>query len=146
LKPDNILIKTDGSPVIIDPAIAREAEQPGVTLSGLPFGPCTPRYASPEQVLNRKNDITFKSDVFALGAIAYELFTGESPFDAGKDDLNDVFDRILNYDPPPLHELSHASHGTSALIGEMLQKEPYRRPRRPDQFIAKLDETIRNVS
>jgi serine/threonine protein kinase len=86
LKPDNVLLAKDGRVVVTDFGIARAfldaAAGLGNTL-GVLMG--TPAYMAPEQVEGRK-DIDARADIYALGALLYELFTGrrawegESPF------------------------------------------------------------------
>jgi len=145
LKPDNILIRPDMSPVIIDLAIAREAREAGVTVTFAPFGPCTPLYASPEQATNKKSEISFKSDFFALGVIAYELLSGRNPFGSPGDHRDTVFARVVEHAPPFLTEVSNCSGHTSGLISQLLQKAPYKRPRTPSMFICKLTEALSHV-
>src|SRR5690606_19437392 len=104
VKPANILVKSDGSIVVIDLGIIRETGSIGLTNTYLPIGPCTPGYASPEQLKNEKESITFKSDLFSLGVLCYTIISGGNPFSSNGDNLNDVFDKTLNYDPKPLKE------------------------------------------
>jgi eukaryotic-like serine/threonine-protein kinase len=79
LKPDNVIIKPDGTAVLIDFGFARHPQVPDLLaeqdrLAG------SPPYISPEQVLRVRGDP--RSDLFSLGVILYELATGELPFDA----------------------------------------------------------------
>ena len=80
LKPGNILVDSNGSPKLLDFGIAKllssdETEEVTVAPPGLQM--LTPDYASPEQV--RGEAVTTASDVYALGAILYELLTGVRP-------------------------------------------------------------------
>jgi eukaryotic-like serine/threonine-protein kinase len=130
LKPDNILIRPNGKPVVIDLGIVREEGSAGVTATDWGIGPCTPAYASPEQIRNSKRLISFKADLFALGALAYELMTGTGPFmHAVGEPPQVVLDRALNYSPPSLKSLGLTSDVFSDLIDSLLAKQPYMRPR-----------------
>lgn len=139
LKPDNILIRLDGHPVIIDLGIVREEGSQGVTLSQWHIGPCTPAYASPEQVRNDKKFITFKSDFFALGTLAYELLTQGNPFKHSPHEPHEVvIDRVLKSEPTPLKKLGKASERFSDVIARLMSKEPYQRYRTVDSLRAEL--------
>jgi eukaryotic-like serine/threonine-protein kinase len=81
LKPENIIIRKNGMPCIIDLGIARFLEMESLTKTISPIGPCTPIYASPEQLTNNKNIIDHRTDFFCLGIISLELFLGVHPFD-----------------------------------------------------------------
>jgi len=130
LKPDNILIRENGHPVIIDLGIMRERGVAGLTGSHWQIGPCTPAYASPEQLKNEKRFITYGSDFFALGVIAYELLSGLNPFvESPTEPLEVVVDRALRFHPPTLHEIGRAGPEFSQVVQRMMSKEPYQRYR-----------------
>jgi serine/threonine protein kinase len=139
LKPDNIIIRPDDTPVIIDLGIVREQGAAGVTGTYWNIGPCTPGYASPEQLRNEKRAIDFRSDQFALGVIAYELLSGVNPFKhADTDPVDVVIHRTLNEAVTPLTTLGCATPRLSALIDAMVAKEAYRRPRTIGSLLEQL--------
>jgi len=141
LKPENILIRSDHSIVIIDFGIAREAELDGVTFSFLPHGPGTPHYSSPEQATNDKRNITFKSDFFSIGVIAYELISGHNPFlGAPPHSRETILQRIIDHAPVPLNDLHLASDKFGAVVATLLQKQPYKRYRTVEILQDHLDQ------
>ena len=75
LKPSNVLVREDGVPVLLDFGIARALDRSEESAGARQF--LTPRYASPEQV--RGEAPTIESDVYALGALLYELASGQAP-------------------------------------------------------------------
>src|SRR5437588_5989628 len=76
LKPQNIMMNKRGEVVIMDFGLAAIADQ----LSGAEVRNGTPAYMAPEQL--KGSEVTAKSDLYALGLVLYELFTGKRPFEA----------------------------------------------------------------
>jgi serine/threonine-protein kinase len=79
IKPDNILLDAEsGRPMVTDFGIARAAEADSrLTVTGTAMG--TPTYMSPEQAMGER-DLDGRSDIYALGVVAYQMLTGEPPF------------------------------------------------------------------
>lgn len=98
LKPANIHLQS-GQVKIMDFGLARLGGSE-MTRTGMVMG--TPHYMSPEQVRGERADA--RSDVFALGCVAYELLTYRKPFDA--DSMHSVLFKVMQEEPPPLADLA----------------------------------------
>ena len=84
LKPANVLIKDDGSAVLLDFGLSCHAHYPDLLAEELRKAVGSPAWIAPEQVVGVRGDP--RSDVFAIGVMLYELATGELPFGAPKTD------------------------------------------------------------
>ncbi|MCX6557154.1 MAG: serine/threonine-protein kinase [Candidatus Aminicenantes bacterium] len=115
VKPDNIMFRADGTPVILDFGIARVLEATSqITRSGTSLG--TPRYMSPEQ-LNAKR-VDGRSDIYSLGVVLYEMISGTPPY-KGTHTMSVVMKHINEPIPRLPGELAHCQ----PLIERMLAKE-----------------------
>ena len=76
VKPGNIMIDEEGTPIMTDFGIAKVAQAEGLTMTGTAIG--TPSYMSPEQCEGR--EVTGASDQYSLGIVAFEMLTGKLPF------------------------------------------------------------------
>ena len=95
LKPKNIKILQDGSPVIMDFGIARDLSIESITQTG-DRQPMTWDYASPEQYTGDKRAVSYRTDFFALGLIAYKLFYGNHPFGNSQTEIDQRFQKKGN--------------------------------------------------
>ncbi len=99
IKPENILLH-DGRPLVADFGIALAVQQAGgsrMTQTGMSLG--TPQYMAPEQAMGDKS-VDHRADIYALGAITYEMLTGEPPFTGPNSQA--VVAKILTTDPSSL--------------------------------------------
>ena len=127
LKPANIKIKPDGSVKVLDFGLAKTvteaafAAAPGaasLSVAGTVLG--TPRYMSPEQILGKPVDT--RADIWAFGAVLYEMATGKSPFTG--DSLPAIMTAVLRDSPRPVSKLNaELPSQLSRIIDTALQKD-----------------------
>ena len=104
IKPENILLH-DGRALIADFGIALAASKASgarMTETGMSLG--TPQYMSPEQAMGER-EITARSDVYALGAVLYEMLTGDPPFSGST--AQAIVARVLTETPRPILPQRH---------------------------------------
>lgn len=86
IKPDNIMFRSVGNePVLVDFGIVRDLAGTSLTMSYLQRGPCTPYFASPEQLNNDKHMIDWRSDQFSLGVVLSICVAGRHPYQSVED-------------------------------------------------------------
>ena len=122
LKPENILLQA-GQPIIADFGIALAIAQVGgerVTQTGLSLG--TPNYMSPEQAAGER-DVDARSDQYALGAMTYEMLTGEPPHSGATAQV--IIARLMTETPRSIRSARPAvSAATDAAVQRALSKSP----------------------
>ncbi len=125
LKPSNIMVRTDGQPKVLDFGIARLA---GVELDEAGLFSGTPQYAAPEQHLGRDRD--FRSgesvDVFAVGAILFEIISGRRLFAFPRGTSISEMRRAILEDAVP--RLAEVLPGCPAVIDEIVARAVRRDP------------------
>jgi len=130
LKPGNVVLTGGGRPKILDFGLARllDSNQSGLTQSRTVMGSLP--YMAPEQF--RDESETVRTDVYALGAVLFEMATGRRPFDATRPEAL-MFD-ILHRSPPPLRSLRPEVPAELArLIESCLSRDPNDRPAGAEQ-------------
>jgi protein kinase-like protein len=139
IKPDNVMLDVArGRPLLVDFGIARRLDPeagPGLTQTGLVIG--TPHYMSPEQALGDPN-LGPASDLYSLGAVLFQMVTGEPPFDG--DSSQQIVGKHIA-DPPPSASNVNAKvpRELSDVILRLLQKQPKDRFHSAAEVIAALE-------
>jgi len=122
LKPENILLTRDNIVKIADFGIARTGHGPRLTEHGGVVG--TIDYVSPEYMLNSQVD--WRSDIYAIGILGYEMLTGESPFRG--DSVYATMTKRLKSDPrPPSSSRPECPREMDAIILKAMHRDPEQR-------------------
>jgi serine/threonine-protein kinase len=126
IKPDNILIDTDGRVLVTDFGIARAVTDGGdarLTATGMAIG--TPAYMSPEQSMGDR-EVDGRSDLYSLGIVGYQMLTGELPFNASSTPA--LLVKHLSEAPTPIEErCPSVAPDLGRAVMLLLEKEPANR-------------------
>jgi predicted Ser/Thr protein kinase len=139
IKPENVLIH-DGQALVADFGIALAVSHAGgsrLTETGLSIG--TPHYMSPEQAMGDR-ELDARSDVYSLGAMLYEMLTGEPPYTGAT--AQAIVARVITEEPRPLTSQRRTVPGhVAAAVHQALSKLPADRFGSAAAFAAALENT-----
>ena len=132
IKPSNIIRReSDGIFVLLDLGIALDQHDEYLTRTGYAVG--TVAYCAPEQINTRyKADLNFKTDLFSLGTVMYELSTGVKPYYKPGYDVRKLYNAIMNGPEParPSDINPEIKNALSDVIMRLLSKSPNARYRK----------------
>jgi serine/threonine-protein kinase len=135
LKPDNVLLGADGEPKLADFGLAKQMDSRR-TVTGAVLG--TPSYMAPEQAAGAVHALDVRTDVYALGAVLYELLTGRPPFKAATP--LETLQHVRDQDPVAPRQLQPGvPRDLETICLHCLHKEPGRRYATAALLAADLD-------
>jgi serine/threonine-protein kinase len=133
IKPANIMVLPDGRAKLMDFGVAH-VETSVMTTAGQIFG--SPSYMSPEQVSG--NDVDSRSDLYSLAVVAYEILTGQRPFQGNS--LTSIIYKVMSEVPAPPRQWNSAlPERYDDVFERALAKDPKRRYATGGEFLAALD-------
>src|SRR3990172_4808251 len=134
VKPANVMVDASGRVILTDFGIAKILTGPSYTASGATIG--TPAYMAPEQGLGQAGD--HRSDIYSLGAMLYQLATGELPFDADTP-MAVMLKHINEQMPPPRSVNPDLPEGVERIIVKSMAKSPGDRYQSVDEMLADME-------
>jgi serine/threonine protein phosphatase PrpC len=142
LKPSNIMVCDDGSLRIMDFGIAKTEAMRRITFGGFSPTMGTPDYMAPEQIKGKRGDQ--RTDIYSLGAILYEMLTGQVPFQGPN--VYAVMNARLVGDPPAPRSINpEIPPQVEEIILHAMERDPFKRYPSAGAMKAELDapETVK---
>jgi serine/threonine-protein kinase PpkA len=131
IKPDNIMFRENGTPVLTDFGIARALDSNiRMTRSGVSVG--TPYYMSPEQCMAEQVD--GRSDIYSLGVVLFEILTGQKPYEA-----DNPMGVALKHIQEPVPQLPPELRPYQPLIDKMMAKRKENRAANCEEVLERMD-------
>lgn len=148
LKPGNILVNNEGQIKVLDFGVARATDADIQTATmhtdmGQLIG--TVPYMSPEQASGNPDDLDTRSDVYALGVIAYELLTGQMPYDLKQKMIHEAVRVIREDEPKTLSTINKTFRGdVEIIVSKALIKEKERRYQSASELGSDIERYLNN--
>ena len=137
VKPQNVLISSEGSAKITDFGIARTLTEEGLTMDGRVLG--TTDYVSPEQALGQP--VTGQSDLYSLGVVLYEMLTGAVPF-SGQTPVAVAMRHVREQVPDVQARRPEVSAATAAVVERATAADLAQRYPNAASMVADLEEAL----
>jgi signal transduction histidine kinase len=138
LTPANVVVAADGTPTLVDFALATSVAEIRPEFRHHNEIPGTLAYLAPEQTGRTGRAVDQRADLYALGAVLYELGTGEPPFGVG-DPLRLIHDHLARVPSPPADVNHDIPEPLSKIILHLLEKEPDNRYQSADGLLHDLE-------
>jgi serine/threonine-protein kinase len=133
IKPANIMVQPDGQPKLMDFGVAK-IEASVMTTAGQVLG--SPSYMSPEQIAGQ--NVTGRSDLYSLAVVAYEMLTGQPPFQGRT--ITQVIYKVMHEAAPPPRQWNAALPSRyDEIFARALSKDPAARFATAGELVAALD-------
>jgi serine/threonine protein kinase len=117
IKPDNIMVTSDGSAKVMDLGLSKKGED---TVDDSDVVSGTPQYISPEQIVGKEMDV--RGDFYSLGATMYHLLSGQFVFDGN---LESMIQKHIQVAPVPIKKINPSVNPElSKIVSKLLQKQP----------------------
>ncbi|MFL6054596.1 MAG: Stk1 family PASTA domain-containing Ser/Thr kinase [Actinoallomurus sp.] len=140
VKPENVLLTSDGQVKVADFGLARAETASKQTKTGMIIG--TVGYLAPEQVIS--GDADARTDVYAAGIMLFELLTGRQPYEGGTP-LAVAYKHVNETVPLPSSVIPGLPPQLDALVASATNRDPARRPSDADHFHAAAGEVYRTL-
>jgi serine/threonine-protein kinase len=124
LKPANVLINNEGLLKIVDFGVAAAQREGDTQLTKTGYVIGSPKYMAPEQILGKKVDE--KADIYSIGVILYEMFTGQPPYSRG-DHMSVMYQHVQGKARPPKEIVPSLPQGVSDLVMQAMAVDKTKR-------------------
>ena len=142
LKPLNILINDQSMVKVVDFGVAAVTNNAGTRLTRVGTLLGTPAYVAPEQVRSRAIDA--RTDIYSLGVVMYEVFTGRPPYSG--DDMSILFQHVEGNLTPPVDVNSNIPPALDAIVRKAMAVDPDKRFHNVDELRKSLVNLSRQLS
>ncbi len=140
IKPDNIMFRSDSDvPILVDFGLVRDLRNISLTLTYLQQGPCTPFYASPEQLNNDKHLIDWRSDQFSIGVVLSICLIGRHPYQQAGQTCAQVVEQVITRSACSAEFSEKANEIHCGFLAKMVSPWPVGRFPHPDLIIMELE-------